>query len=260
MLNPMHTPATTEQRDVTLPNGEHHSVASSTDHGVIGHAAEMIASGNIAVVAGTNETSSSSSSSLPTTSSVAPVAPVAATLYETSTLSENANVAVKTDAFVKTKRHTYVNVDDNSEGGSGTATAAAAAAAAAAGAGAEVRVMVARAEATAPNSAVKIDTFMKSKRHTYINLDEDLNSMPAARAGGTNLDAATPPLLVAQQQQQMLQKVDDHGQHQSASRRTERENIAGTSEGQQQQQQQQRSRVLTFSGHDDLQDTNASLI
>ena len=231
----------------------------------------MIASGNIAVVAGTNETSSSSSSSLPTTSSVAPVAPVAATLYETSTLSENANVAVKTDAFVKTKRHTYVNVDDNSEGGSGTATAAAAAAAAT-GAGAEVRVTVARAEATAPNSAVKIDTFMKSKRHTYINLDEDLvpstapstaaaaaaapaaasstapltapstaaaaapagaqaatakrhkyvnmntfintesdgltfsipllrqNSMPAVRAGGTNLDAATPPLLVAQQQ------------------------------------------------------------
>lgn len=114
-----------------------------------------------------------------------------------------------------------------------------------------------------------------AKRHKYVNMNTFINtesdgltfsipllrqnSMPAARAGGTNLDAATPPLLVAQQQQQMLQKVDDHGQHQSASRRTERENIAGTSEGQQ-QQQQQRSRVLTFSGHDDLQDTNASLI
>ena len=248
MLNPMHT---TAPRDAALSHGEQQveaidqveqgSDTSGTAAGITQDAKKMPAAAadgylandtvNVPVVAGRG-----------------------------GGVSAMAGAAASAGAFVKPKRHTYINVVenlDNSVGGIGLAATTTA-------------VAVAVAAATPANAAAIADAIAKPKRRTYINVDDDLDggiaTTTTATADAGSVSAAAGAQTTNSKRHKYVNmntfiNTESGGLTYSIPllQNSNSTPAGGAQQQQQQQQQQQRSRVLTFSGRDNQQ-TDASLI
>ena len=235
MLNPMHT---TAPRDAALSHGEQQVEAidqveqGSDTSGTAAAAADGYLANdtvNVPVVAGRG-----------------------------GGVSAMAGAAASAGAFVKPKRHTYINVVenlDNSVGGIGLAATTTA---------------VAVAVATPANAAAIADAIAKPKRRTYINVDDDLDggiaTTTTATADAGSVSAAAGAQTTNSKRHKYVNmntfiNTESGGLTYSIPllQNSNSTPAGGAQQQQQQQQQQQRSRVLTFSGRDNQQ-TDASLI